>query len=439
MRTSIFFVALVVISLGCTPPSSPDGGATGGGFGTIGGGTGSTGGGSGGGAMEDAGVDAGVSLTAKAVCTDAPPTDVGTSCAAGSNQPLCVMSGSDSCSGVCIWDNAAPNMPRGYCSTACTVGGNECPGGYDCAAQDCSNGPSHVCVRRAIAGCTAVPVFGTTGRVLMGTALRSANAYVVAYLDNNVVTVRLMQGTMVVRELGTFAFGGFSDRVVAVNDERVWWYVPPLLVRIDATRIETFAVSTDLSVLEIAASDGDVLAADYRSRFASARLRPDSGTLVEEEVVLAVRNYARRLGDGTMIGQCADGGVTAACATRDLVAAQHIAYPADAGFLTTNGGFAGASIDDFTMVSKTGDVFRRVGGQWVADVFVDNATNGSAVSVGDDVYVGRQVDGGFVHYVETATCWKPVRATNGVFGSALPGSQYGYYSTRSWCAQLQPK
>lgn len=437
MRTSIFLLAVVVSSFGCTPPSSPDAGPGGGGFAMLGGGTASTGGGSGGGG--GGGEDAGTAPTPMTECTNAPPSDTGSSCAAGSNQPLCVMQSNTSCSDVCIWDNAAPSTPRGYCSTACTPGGDECPGGYECAAQDCSGGPTHVCVRRVVAGCTAVPVFGNSGRVLLSVGLRSANAYAVAYLDANVVTVRLMDGTTVVRELGTFPFGGFADELLAVTDDHLWWHVSPLIVRIDANGIETFTVPTDVSPLQLASAAGEVLAGTYRSRFGAALLRPDSGVLVEEAAALPVMYYARRLGDGTSVGQCSDGGVNAACATRDLVTAQHLLYPPDASFLTVNAGFAGASIDDFTMVSKTGDVFRRVGGQWVADVFADGATNGGAVSVGDDVYVSRQVDGGFQQFVKTETCWKRVNALNGVVSTALPGAKYGYYSTRSWCAQLQPK
>lgn len=438
MRTSLFVLAVAVCSLGCPQPSSPDGGGAGGGFATLGGGTGSTGGGTGGGS-EDAGVDAGASLAPFGVCPAAPASDVGTGCAAGSNLPLCVMQGSTTCSDVCIWDSAAPSTPRAYCSISCTPGGSECPSGYECAAQDCSTAPTHVCVRRVATGCTAVPAFGSSGRVLLSVGLRSANAYVVGFLDANVVTVRLMDGLTVVRELGTFPFGGFADQVLAVTDDRVWWHVPPLVVRIDADGIETFTVPSDLSMLELASADGEVLAATYRSRFGTARVRPDSGVLTDEPVALAVLSSAQRLRDGTSVGQCADGGVTAACATRDLVTSQHLAYPPDASFLTTNSGFAGASVEDFTMVSKTGDVFRRVGGQWVADVFPDSAINGGAVSVGDDIYVSRQVDGGFQRFVKTATCWKPVNAVNGVLSTALPGAKYGYYSTRSWCSQVQPK
>ncbi|MGV3623838.1 MAG: hypothetical protein ACO1OB_23680, partial [Archangium sp.] len=385
MRTSLLVLLAVVSS--CTPPSSPDGGA-GGGFGFPGGGSGQSGGGSGagGGGANDAGPTMPSSLPA---CDEGStaPSDIGASCAAGSNLPLCVMQGNGSCEGVCIWDAAAPSTPRAYCSMACEQD-TDCPGAFECQPQDCTTGPRKVCVRRVATGCTAVPAFGSTGRTLMSAPLKSVNAYVVGYVDKNVVTVRLMQGTTLVRELGSFPFGGFADTRLETSADRVWWSVPPLAVRIDANGIETFPIPTGVELSEFASltSDGDVLAGYQHSTRGSFVLRADAGALVQTPAVRALYHYADRLEDGTLLGRCADGGVEDTCVTRDLVDSERLDYPSDAG-ITAVPGFAGASRDDFVMVTAQGRLFRRVGTQWVEDALVTAPTAGLVSMLGDAVYV----------------------------------------------------
>ena len=117
--------------------------------------TGSTGGGGAGGGTALA--DAGSVTSTKGVCTNTVefPADLGRSCGAGSNQPLCVVQSQSGCgTGTrCVWDEAAPTTSRAYCTVGCTPGdATTCPTGWDCLQQGCSNGPQTVCARRTASG-----------------------------------------------------------------------------------------------------------------------------------------------------------------------------------------------------------------------------------------------------------------------------------------------
>lgn len=430
-------ILLLTLAACGSPSTSPDpdagagGGApfVGGGGGSAGGGGGTSGGGSGGGAVP------------RAECVGQPlPADFGAQCAAGSNLALCVMANSTSCSapGVCVWDSAAPGTRHAYCTVGCTPSANDCPTGFECRAQDCSNGPANVCVKRGVSSCTAVPAFGASGGVVVSTPMPGRGAFAVGYLAGGDLRVLVMQGTTVVRELGTVPQATFGAQPLGVVGDDVWWAVPPRVVRLGAQTLEVFAAD-DLTVVAVARTPaGDVLSAVRRTDRQALLLVPDGGALLATPAALAVTEEHTRLPSGGVLGQCTDGGVEALCASDDLREVRVVPLPQGVRMPMRDWSLS-VTPDELLVLSDTFQVHRRVGADWLSDVLEPGARNGAFATVGSDRYLTRlEADGGLAAYREEPLCWRRLAPGVRVYDS-LPAPLYGYYSTRSWCSELQPR
>lgn len=404
--------------------------------------TGSTGGGFGGGAAL---VDAGSLVSTKGVCTNTVefPADLGRSCGAGSNQPLCVVQSQSTCGAGtrCVWDEAAPTTSRAYCTVGCTPGdATTCPGGWECLQQGCSNGPPAVCARRTTSTCTRIPEF-SMGRIVVSSAIPAADVSIVGVLQGTMMRVFAMRGATVVRELDSVLDVAFNPRALGTFGREAWWSVAPKLVRVTETQVETFT-TPGLTEYELAASNGTAISfaglnasrlpvvATFRAGvFANA---PTSSTVMNRFAV-------GQLGDGSLAGECVlSRSRTELCVTNDFITATNVALPAGAAMPERDWSISGASATDFAIVTADAVVRRYRNGQWTSDTLPATDTRAVLQEVGADRFLVRVgvADGGAPPsslYLETPSCWRKLPANSTVYSNSLP-NRHGYYSTgQQWC------
>lgn len=437
------FVPLVLLILcACGPLGTTDAGAGGGGGNLFaGGGGGGTGGGAVGGGASDGGTGGGAAPRAE--CVGQPlPADFGAQCAAGSNLALCVMANSTTCSapGVCVWDSAAPGTRQAYCTVGCTPSANDCPTGFECRAQDCSNGPANVCVKRGVSGCAPVPAFGASGRVEVATPIPGLGLFAVGYLSGSDLRVLLMQGTTLVRDLGSVPQATFGAQALGVVGDDVWWSVPPRVVRIGAQTMEVFTpTDADLSFLAVARTPGgDVLQAQRRSDRQMLLLVPDGGSLLAAPGDPVVTEEHARLPSGGVLGQCPDAGLEVLCESDNLRDVRLVPLPSGVRMPMRDWSLS-VTANELLVLNDAFDVHRRIGGEWIRDALQPGARSGVFTTVGSDRYLTRrEADGGLVGYREEPSCWRRLAPGSRLYDS-LPAPTYGYYSTRNWCSELQPR
>lgn len=410
--------------------------------------TGSTGGGFGGGTAI---ADAGSIVSSKGVCTNTVefPADVGRSCGAGSNQPLCVVQSQSTCGSgtVCVWDEAAPTTSRAYCTVGCTPGdATTCPGGWECLQQGCSNGPQTVCARRVTSMCTRVADF-STGRVVLYSSFPSADVSVVGVLQGTTMRVFVMRGATVVRELGSVPEVTFTPRSLGTFGREAWWLVPPKLVRVTESGVETFT-TPGLSEYELAASNGTTIsfAGQNTSRLpVIATFR--AGVFANSQTTSTVMNRFAMglLADGSVVGECVlSRSRTELCVTTDFVTATNVALPAGTAMPERDWSISGASATDFAIVTADAVVRRFRNGQWTSDAFATGDARALFQEVGSERYLVRVgvADGGAPPsslYLETPSCWRKLPAGSTVYSNSLPG-RHGYYSAgQQWCDVPLPR
>lgn len=406
--------------------------------------TGSTGGGFGGGTAL---VDAGVIVTTKGVCANTVefPADLGRSCGAGSNQPLCVVQSQSGCgTGTrCVWDEAAPTTSRAYCTVGCTPGdATTCPGGWECLQQGCSNGPATVCARRTASRCTSITEFGT-GRVVISSALTPADVTVVGVLQGTTLRVFVMRQTTVVRELAPVPDVTVNPRALATFGREAWWSMAPKLVRVTENSVETFT-TPGLTEYELAASNGTTISfaglnasrlpviATFRGGvFANA---PTNSTVMN-------RYAMGQLADGSIVGECVlSRSRTELCVTNDFLSAANVALPAGTAMPERDWSISGASATDFAIVTADSVVRRYRNGQWTSDTLPAGDTRAVFQEVGAERYLVRfGVAPPSSLYLETPSCWRKLPANSTVYSNSLP-NRHGYYSTgQQWCDVPLPR
>lgn len=405
--------------------------------------TGSTGGGFGGGtALPDAG-----SITStKGVCTHTVsfPADLGRSCGAGSNQPLCVVQSQSTCGAGtrCVWDEAAPTtMPRAYCTVGCMPGdATTCPAGWDCLQQRCSNGPATVCARRTASRCTSVTEFGT-GRTVISSALAAADVSVVGVLQGTTMRVFVMRQATVVRELSSLSDVTVNPRALATFGREAWWSMAPKLVRVTESAVETFT-TPGLAEYELAASNGTTVSfAGLNASRLPVVATYRAGVFANSQTSSTVMNRFAMgvLADGTVVGECVlSRSRTELCVTNDFVTATNVALPSGVAMAERDWSISGASATDFVIVTADAVVRRFRNGQWTSDTLPATDTRAVLQEVGAERYLVRfsVADGGAPVsslYLETPSCWRKLSGTTSVYSNSLP-NRHGYYSTgQQWC------
>lgn len=370
---------------------------------------------------------------------------IGERCGAGSNKDLCVVPTS-SCSDntACVWD-AASTGNKAYCTIGCTPGAeNACPSGYTCEAQGCASAPSAVCVLRGNFSCTTLQDF--TNEVTVATnVLFSRNSTLVLSTTTtfSALTVREFRAEKALKTVGTVKGSPYTVTMLGSIGEESFYALDDdathtRVLHATADRVEEWTTPERITAVArlVAGSQALVFLG------ASKVYAPSGGTVVAVPGAAAIQNRYKNLEDGTLVGRCVNDTATNAttlCLTNDGVTATVLPLPSGVTLPERDISLVGRSADDFAIIDGLGNVHRRRTGKWVSDA-LPVAAFGFFARIGDRLFLTQRVDpktSESRQYVLRGDCWEPTSVKN--FADALSGSAYGYYSTRSFCAQPEPR